>query len=126
MGADYYVFQYLEINHSYGTSYIELFCNRGYYCNCLDPGYDSDTDNPRAYEEKIEKIKKIHLIPNFQPILIYNNGQYVNPRFQEKYNELIEYYISEGTSYWKNTGAVLEYKEDIMNIYKIEVRNPMS
>jgi len=126
MGADYYVFQYLQINHTHGVSYIELSCVRGYYCDCLDSGYDSDTNNPRKYEEKIEKLIELYLTPSIRPILIYNSSAFISDRFYEKYNELVEHSINQRIKYWKDTGDILEDKKDILNIYKIEVRNPMS
>jgi hypothetical protein len=126
MGADYYVFQYLQVNHIHGVSYIELSCVRGYYCDCLDTGYDSDTNNPREYEEKIEKLIQLYLTPSIRPILIYNNSSFINERFYEKYNQLLEDTINKKIKYWKDTGHLLEDKKDILNIYKIEIRIPMS
>jgi hypothetical protein len=126
MGADYFVFQYLQINHIHGISYVELSVVRGYYCNCLDAGYDSDTNNPTWYEEKINKLRDLYLTPSIQPILIYYNNQYLNSRFKEKYDELLDFTINRRIKYWKDTGSALEKKEDIISIFKIEIRNPMS
>jgi hypothetical protein len=125
MGCDYFIFQYLKITHAYGTAYIELSCNRGYYCNCMDAGYDSDADNQLECEERIEEIKRLYLRPSFEPILIYDDCGFLSDRLNEKYDDIITYTINEKRKYWRDTGDVIEEKEDIMNIYKIEIRDPV-
>jgi hypothetical protein len=124
MGCDYYFFLYLKIEHTYGTAYIELSCERGYFCNCLDPGYDSDADNKEEYEGIIEKIKELYLTPSIHPVLIYSNCYYTKPKFQEKYDKLVNYKIDSQQKYWKDIG-ILQDKDDIISIYKIEIRQKL-
>jgi hypothetical protein len=125
MGCDYFIFQYLKITHAYGIAYIELSCDRGYYCNCMDAGYDSDTNDQLEYEERIDEIKQLYLRPSIQPILIYDQSGFITERFEEKYDDILSYTINEKRKYWRDTGDVIEEKEDIMNIYKIEIRDPV-
>ena len=125
MGADYFLYLYLKIEHRYGVSYIELSCERGYFCDCLDVGYDSDTDNKERYDNIIGKIKELYLTPSIPPILIYKNGSFINSKFEEKYSPFLDYKFNTRLKYWRDTG-VLEDKEDIIKIYKIEVREMVS
>lgn len=124
MGCDFFIFTYLKIDHLHGTSYIELSCKRGYFCDCLDPGYDSDTNNSDEYYERINKIQKIYLLPTIDPILIYDDQGYLTKRFYEKYDTLINNKIYEKQPYWKDKG-VIEKKEDIISIYKLEIRQEL-
>jgi len=121
MGCDFFTFKYLKITHANGIAYIELSCARGYYCNCLDPGYDSDTNNPERYDNYINKLIEFYLTPSIYPILIYTEGNYVTSRFMDKYDKLVNSKIDNLEKYWKDTG-ILEYKEDIISIHKIEER----
>jgi hypothetical protein len=122
MGADYYIFQYLQIYHTNGIAYIELFGKRGYFCDCLDRGYDSDTNSPEDYNAYKESVNNLYLTPSINPILIYNGNNYLNQRFEDKYDHLVNNKILDQPKYWKDTGRILEYKEEIISIYKIEVR----
>jgi hypothetical protein len=126
MGADYYVFQYLKITHAYGVAFIELSCIRGYFCDCLLTNYDSDTDNPQQHEEREQYIKSMYLTPSIEPILIYDEMGYLKQKFKEKYDNYIYYKIHERKKYWNDTGDLIEDFDDIINIYKIEIRKPMS
>ena len=44
MGCDFYIYIYLEIEHTKGISYYELPTMRGYYCDLECGVCDSDDD----------------------------------------------------------------------------------
>jgi ribonuclease HI len=121
MGCDFFIFKYLKITHTTGIVYIELSCERGYYCDCLDHGYDSDTNNPERYDNYINKLIEMYLTPSINPILIYTDSNYVTSRFREKYAELVTNKIDNLEKYWKDSG-LLEDEQDIISIHKIEER----
>jgi len=95
MGADYFIYIYLEIEHSQGISYYHFPTKRGYYCD-LDCGfYDSDDDENDIYYNSIEyktlyqDMQEISLTPR-KPVIIYNNHSFVTPKFETKYVPIIQ------------------------------------
>ena len=96
MGADFYIYVYLEIEHSNGTSYYEFDPERGYYCDCDCGRCDSDVEdendqyyNTPAYKELYENMKKMCLTPN-KPLVIYNNNTFVSSTLETKYLPFIQ------------------------------------
>jgi hypothetical protein len=81
MGCDYYISKDLHIY--YGTNkfdyyIIELSRDKSYYYY----DYDEDEEN---YEQKVTEYKNNCLIPNMNPITIYNNNCFMDDKFESKY-----------------------------------------
>jgi len=95
MGCDYYIYTYLEIEHTNGQSYYFFPTIRGYYCELECGIYDSDDDendyyyNSIEYEALYENMIKICLTPR-KPIVIYDNKSFVEPKFEIKYLPMIQ------------------------------------
>lgn len=96
MGADFYIYVYLEIEHINGTSYYEFDTERGYYCDCDCGRCDSDVEdendqyyNTPAYKELYENMKKMCLTPN-KPLVVYNNNTFVSSKLETKYLPFIQ------------------------------------
>lgn len=130
MGCDYYIYIYLEIQHTNGTSYYSLPTIRGYYCE-LDYGLvDSDDDandhyyNSAEHESLYENMKKLCLTPR-KPVIIYNNKSFITPRFETKYLPIIQDKINKKyvEKYYrhKDTGRFTSM-DDIIAITKKEER----
>jgi hypothetical protein len=144
MEPDYFIHQYLQIEHTRGVSYIELKCIEKKYCQFIlntieeydNNDYDSDFDNENNKDDsystvkfKIQrlqnKMKYLFLIPR-PPILIYQNKQFVNKHFMEKYKKIIENKINEKEPphifiEYRDTGK-LEFFDSIIRITKVECR----
>ena len=120
MGCDYRIYKLLEITHKHGKAYIELDCERGYFLCSPMEGIDSDDER---YEELYAKRYDYYLKSDFVPILIYEHGKFAQPRLEGKYKTMVEEKIKEeARDEYRDTGAKLTSMEDILTIYKIEVR----
>jgi hypothetical protein len=146
MGCDYRIYKLLEITHTRGKAYIELDCERGYFLCSPSAGVDSDDER---YEELYAKRYDYYLKSNFVPILIYEHGKFAQPRLEAKYKAMVERKVGvkkepkvneekeEGSQtsewseeeeedgdydYYRDTGEKLTSMDDILTIYKIEVR----
>jgi hypothetical protein len=122
MGCDYIVYTYLEIKHNSGTAYIELSKKEEWYCDCLEPDMDSDVEE-EVYKTQCKKHIETFLKPSFQPILIYQNQDYLTHRFVEKYFIMIKNKVDgrDPSPYWRDVGSVTNMKE-VTTIRKIEIR----
>ena len=95
MGCDYYIYNYLEIQHINGISYYELPTIRGYYCDLECGVCDSDDDendyyyNSTEYQKLYENMKKMCLTPR-KPVVIYNNNSFISPKLEMKYLPIIQ------------------------------------
>ena len=95
MGCDYYIHEYLEIEHINGISYVELPLKRGDYPELECGIYDSDEEECNRYYNlpefrKIqETVIKLCLLPR-KPILIYENHEFVSKKMEEKYKTIID------------------------------------
>jgi hypothetical protein len=95
MGCDYYIHNYLEIEHINGISYYQLPTKRGYYCDLECGICDSDDDeknhyyNSTEYKTLYKNMKKICLTPR-KPLIIYNNNAFITQRFEDKYSQVIQ------------------------------------
>jgi hypothetical protein len=69
MGCDFYIYVYLEIQHTNGISYYQFPTIRGYYCDIECGIYDSDDDeedyyyNSEEYETLYNNMKKMCVNP---------------------------------------------------------------
>lgn len=124
MGCDYYIYIYLEIEHSKGISYYRLPTIRGYYCD-LDCGIcDSDDDESDYYyrstefQTLYENMKKMCLTPR-KPLVIYDNQSFRTPKLEQKYLPIIQDKLNkkyvEKPAIYKDTGTFT----DISQIIKI-------
>jgi len=73
--------------------------------------HDVDPDDSN-YEEKVEKIRNMHLTVYTQPIIIYENPNFNKPLCEEKYKNLVNDLVSNNGKKW----------EDIVKIVKMEER----
>jgi hypothetical protein len=121
MGCDYRIYKLLEITHTHGKAYIELDCERGYFLCSPMEGIDSDDER---YEELYAKRYDYYLKSDFVPILIYEHGKFAQPRLEAKYKTMVEEKLKEEEEYeyYRDTGEKLTSMDDILTIYKIEVR----
>ena len=105
MGCDYYIIKLLEIALSNGVAYIEVSCSREYF---KDPDYESksESDEMEVY---------------YTPKLIFENGEFVNEHYEDKYSQMLNDKITSGDKYSNDTEEVGDIR-NIMSIYKIEVR----
>lgn len=129
MGCDYYIYNYLEINHVNGISYYELPTIRGYYWDLECGVYDSDDDKndyyySTEYKTLYENMKKICLTAR-KPVIIYNNNSFISAKLEMKYlpiiqNKINKTYVNKYSRY-EDTGTFTNI-EEIINIIKKEER----
>lgn len=130
MGCDYYIYNYLEIQHINGISYYEFPTIRGYYCELECGFYDSDDDendyyyNSTEYNTLYENMKKISLTPR-KPVVIYNNNSFISPKLEMKYLPIIQNKINkkyvEKYPRHKDTGSFTSIQQ-IIKVTKKEER----
>ncbi len=130
MGCDYYIYNYIEIQHINGISYYQLPINRGYYCDLECGICDSDDDENDYYYNSLEynilykNMKKICLTPR-KPVVIYNNNSFISQKLESKYLPLIQNKINkkclEKYSHYEDTGIFTRIDE-IINVVKTEQR----
>jgi hypothetical protein len=130
MGCDFYIYVYLEIQHTNGISYCELPTIRGYYCDLECGVYDSDDDeidyyyNSIEYKTLYENMKKICLTPR-KPVVIYDNNSFISSKLDMKYLPIIQNKINntkvEKYPRYEDTGVFTNI-EQIVKIVKKEER----
>ena len=137
MGCDFYIYKYLEILHTNGVAYYALPTERGYYAELGDAWYDSDvefnydedetniTNTSKAYNKLCSDMMKLYLMPR-EPLVIFENGIFLNSRLEEKYLEMLKNKIQH--IYLNNycvcgdSGGVLNDLNSIIKVTKKEVR----
>jgi hypothetical protein len=114
MSCDYYNYKLLEINHKKGRCYIELASKR-----CYHPEFNIDPDTDIEIKEKLEILKnkfiELSLIEN-KSILIYENNDFIDENYKEKYNQLIKKKINGELYDYRDEGLDLDNLNDIMRI----------
>ena len=128
MGCDYYIDIFLKIEHSGGVCYIELPCNRGYFCDCAWGIYEKEEDAEPYWhcEEAMEVRKKVEafMLKPLPDVVIYSDKQYKSEYVKEKYEPYIMKKIEEKKSYkirFKDTGK-LKCFDDIISVTRFEKR----
>ena len=123
----YYIQKYLEIIHTKGKCYIELYIRRSYFSefNKLIQDPDSDTEKESneiniKYNELLEKYIDLVLTPR-SPILIYDNNEYINSDYKIKYHSIIIDKIKNNIIDYLDTQIPCTNFEDIISINKIEL-----
>jgi len=106
MGCDYYIITNLDIQHSQGTSSIELDKQRNYF-SYNNNNIDSDESD---YEEQMKKYYDSYLEVNYKPKILYgifepNQGEIktlldTEPRWKNeiiktKYQEQVKHELNE-------------------------------
>lgn len=113
MGCDYYITKQIEIDFHYSIHplFIELERDQGYYCFSLD---EDDPD----YDEKEAEYINDTLKPSMKPIFIYEEGNFMSKKLENKYKDLIDQELELYNRYHENKK---EWK-DIRKITKVEHR----
>lgn len=114
MGCDYYIIKELEIYFQYSIYVpicIELERNNGYF------NFNIDSDDPKYKELEEEYINNI-LTPSIKPIIIYEDNQFINEKYEIKYKYMIDNQLK---LYNERNEIKKEYK-DIRKICKVERR----
>ena len=120
MGGDFFVYTYLEIKHSEGISYIELSYKQDWYCDCQEPDIDTD-DEEQNYISRCDTYYENFLKPSYEPILIFDKGQFLKQNYIYKYFHFIQEKADGKLKYWRDTGVLLDIRK-IERIRKIEIR----
>lgn len=105
MGCDYYIAKVLYIyykNNDYLP--IELYRDGGDYL------FDFDIDDI-DYEKKISEYKDNILTSRFDPIIIYDNYNFRNNTFENKYKLLIEKHITKYNIKWSDIRKIIKVEE---------------
>ena len=131
MGADYYIIKQLRIEHSQGTSTIELDRERCYFPNYIFDEVDSDDSD---YEDKMNKQYEHFIEVTYKPRMLYgvmpSENTYVktvldteprwkNEQIKEKYQEQVNDLLNNKGSY---DYLDLNIPIIIYQIFKEEVR----
>lgn len=101
MGCDYYIFKYLEIEHSHGTVYCLIKRERGWFCDVSITWDDSDDEHDMTYQahepsdymaaeyaKLWDDMEKLCLTPR-RPRTIYEHGKYLAPYVEHKYKSTL-------------------------------------
>ena len=109
MGCDYYIYKSLEIDFHYSINpvFIELSMERGYFYEL-----NLDEDHP-DYEEKYKECIREQLESHMDNILIYSDDNFVLPKYDRRYRDMIEEKLKKCKKEWK----------DIRKIMKVEHRS---
>ena len=135
MGCDYYINQFLRLEHPTGASYVELPSIRGYFCDCAWGMRDCDCDEHEVsyyedpeYLELNAKVEAFMLKPRPETI-IYTSGAFISETIQLKYQPLIDVKLqknrvrqSEHANHADTNLHLLMEMKDIVRIVKFEIR----
>jgi hypothetical protein len=104
MGCDYYILIVLRI---YCENYfldIELTRERGYYY------YNFDEDE-EDYEDKVSNYINNILTPKMNPIVLYDNNNFLKPSFETKYKTIIDNQINKNNVRWSDIRKIIKLEE---------------
>lgn len=105
MGCDYYIVKALYIYYRDTYLDVELSREKGYfYCN-----YDSDDED---YDKKVNAHIKECLKAEMKPIILYNDNNFIQESYKQKYKNMILDEIKKYNIEWS----------EITQIKKIEYR----
>ena len=106
MCSDYFIEKCLHVYiNDIDYFIIRLYKDKNYY------HYDFSTDD-KDYEKKINKYNKNIVIPQFQPIILYDNYIFKNSFYENKYKYIVKNYLIKYHKTW----------EDIIKIIIVEER----
>ena len=107
MGCDYYIEKGLSILlQNNKCLWIILERNKGYF---MHDYFDEDED---GYEEKMKKDIEEYLTPKMNPIVLYEENEFLKEVFKVKYYRMIEECILQHNYTWK----------DVLSVKKVEER----
>lgn len=98
MGCDYYICKYLYIYYLNENipCLIELSKEYGYF---YYPNLDSDDEE---YEKINQKYINEQLKPSMKPIIIYENGKFIEENKENKYKTLVQNELNNQKKNWDN------------------------
>ena len=103
--ADFYVIKCLYVYFDTDDFFtIELYKDKKYFL------YDF-SENDKDYETKINEYNKNILIPQLQPIIIYDNRNFKNTIYQNKYNQIVEIYLIKYHKSWNDIIKIIIVEE---------------
>ena len=106
----YYVLSLLRVYYrgEDHTEHLDLVLGKKVikFCHDVDP----DDSN---YEEKVEKIRNMHLTVYTQPITIYETPNFNKPLCEEKYKNLVNDLVSMHGKKWEDIVKILKMEERI-------------
>ena len=116
---DYYVYKRLKIHHKNGISYITL-TSEGYDFY-IEPCVDSDDED---YDNKCKEWYDKYLVPDFEPVTIFKDQQFINEKLKNKYAKMIEKKIEKikNNELHKNDIGTFSDFNEIILIEKVEMR----
>lgn len=131
MGCDYYIDQFLRMDHPTGASYVQLPSFHGYFCDCSWGVRECDMDEHETsfrsepeYLQLRAKVEKFMLKPRPETI-IYTNKAFSSKILQQKYQPLIDQRLQKNrdrqAKTLDNLHLLMEMK-DVSRITKFEVR----
>lgn len=103
MGCDYYIVKALEILLT-GEKYpltIELERDYGYF------NFFIDSDDP-AYDTKLNEFKIECLKPVMLPIVIYENGDFLNENLRKKFSHVVEEELFLNKRSWEEVEQIIK------------------
>lgn len=105
MRCDYYIAKYLRVYCNDDTELsIKIEQDRGIY----NFWGDEDEDN---YEYEYEEYKRKQLISTFEPITLYSDGHFSNPRVEQKYKIIIAKLLEEHNKTWEEITSIAKVEE---------------
>lgn len=132
MGCDYYINQFLRLEHPTGASFVQLPSIRGYFCDCAWGMRDCECDEHEVsyyhdpeYLELRAKVEAFMLKPRPETI-IYTNNVFISETIQNKYQPLIDEKLHKNRVRQSNHADtnlhLLMEMKDIVRIVKFEIR----
>lgn len=104
MGCDYYILIVLRIYYENYFLDIELTRERGYYY------YNFDEDE-EDYEDKVSNYINNILTPKMNPIVLYDNNNFLKPSFETKYKTIIDNQINKNNVRWSDIRKIIKLEE---------------
>ena len=106
MGCDYYILKVLHIYYN-ETDYLDFELERE-KCYYYYHQYDNDEED---YEEKVNKYKEDILTPKMEPIMIYENNNFIKLSFETKYKTIIDNEINKNNMRWAHIHKIVKVEE---------------
>jgi len=112
MGCDYYIEKNLYIYYTNEVLPFSLNLERdiGYYFEINDDKVLDILDND-DYIVKWKKLKKYHLEPRLNPVIIYSNNSFHDSYLAKKYKSMIEYEINYSYKKWNDIKEMIIVEE---------------
>ncbi len=118
--CDFHIYRTLKITFTNGTTTINLPTKKGYFCDC-NWGIDDSDDEDDIHIDKHD-YRKLHkqyvefMLKPRTPIMVYKNGNFINEKFQKKYEKAISVCLQQKNIPMKNTIQIEKLEDRIINI----------